>query len=108
MTNTDKQLKILFKRHYKNTIVRTVTLTEEAIRKLVPKGCYCYDAGGKCPFWSIHEVYPEQMNGYCSLLERGDWTHGASASSELWDACKNCGINDDDETLYEPPPERQS
>ena len=102
MTNTDKQINRLFTKEFNGTIVRTMALSRESILKLVPKGCYCYDAGGSCPFWNTFEIYPEQMNGYCALLESGDWMHGDNASSELWDRCKSCGINDDDESIYDP------
>ena len=40
---------------------------------------------------------PEQENGYCSYLERGDWE--ADHLSLLWDQCKECGINMDDENI---------
>lgn len=74
-------------------------LSEKQILKLIPKGCYCYDNDGRCPFLTIDEKYPEQLNGYCTLLEKGDWM-GEDGTSELWDECKNCDINDDDESLY--------
>lgn len=89
-------------------------------KKLIPKGLYCYDGRGTCPFWSIVEYKPEMFNGYCSYLRKGDWDLNKEAEiwdaktnkiikrkgeksetpwSLLWDQCKECGINmeDDDE-----------
>ena len=87
---------------------------------VIPQGCYCYtllDAPSKengfkfkvknCPYWSLNPDKPNQMNGYCSFLERGDWdveipadipeNFPLSALSLLWDKCKECNINDDEE-----------
>ena len=38
-------------------------------RFLIPRGYYCEG----CPFWFIDRNMPEQMNGYCSYLGKGDW-----------------------------------
>ena len=84
---------------------------------VIPKGPYCYHhinptwVDGKlvfkptyCPYWSIREDKPEQENGYCSYLEWGDWEAEVppdfpehfprSVLSLLWDAVKECHIND--------------
>lgn len=61
--------------------------------KEIPKGIYCYDKNGVCPYWSRNPDYPNQENGYCSYLMRGDWE--ANHLSLLWDQVKECGINDD-------------
>lgn len=46
-------------------------------KTLIPFGDYCYTIkNGKqinCPYWSLREDKPEQANGYCSFLEKGDW-----------------------------------
>ena len=75
----------------------------------IPNGIYCYtwfnsnDDNGyfahrnTCPYWSMKSDQPEQENGYCSYLERGDWE--ADHLSLLWDQCKECGINMDDENI---------
>lgn len=79
----------------------------------IPQGPYCYhgwvetpniDVNGvshgkvkACPFWGMDERKPRQMNGYCTYLGYGDWER--KGSGLLWDACKECGINDGDE-LY--------
>ncbi len=88
---------------------------------VIPKGPYCYSGSrgrGKCPFWSISSEYPNQYNGYCAFLGKGDWNlgmddpifgHKPSTGERwmtpksdvpipinlLWDQCKECGINDD-------------
>ena len=98
---------------------------------LIPKGFYCYlMINGRqvnCPYWSINETYPEQNNGYCSYLEKGDWdftkeigtwsirqddgtykkvrTSGEEMglyTGLLFDQVKECGINElTDEELFE-------
>lgn len=87
---------------------------------VIPKGYYCYDEKGVCPYWSIRKDKPEQMNGFCSFIKKGDWelgprahpeirwTRGGKPMSEevsrklsetiggiLWDQCKECGIKED-------------
>lgn len=59
----------------------------------IPKGCYCYDQKGICPYWSKREDKPDQENGFCSYLNRGDWD--VEVLSLLWDQVKECGINDE-------------
>ena len=80
-------------------IMRTIEITESRVRQLVPRGVYCYDANGTCPFWSRFDgIYPSQSNGYCALMERGDWMSIENGgTSLLWDQCKECGINMPDE-----------
>lgn len=75
----------------------------------IPKGVYCYDENGNCPYWSLNDDKPYQMNGYCSYLEYGDWSaeipedfpegFPLSCLSLLWDACKQCSINLDEEII---------
>ena len=72
---------------------------------IIPVGIRCYnhlepkeggrriEVVGACPYWSIRGDKPEQENGYCSYLEKGDWEF--SETSHLWDMCKECGINID-------------
>jgi hypothetical protein len=60
--------------------------------KEIPKGPYCYGYNGvRCPHWSLRKNKPHQLNGYCELLNVGDWMKDAG---ELWDQVKMCGIND--------------
>ena len=62
--------------------------------KLIPKGPYCYGTNGYCcPYWKSIEGRLEQLNGYCELLNIGDWMD--DYSSELWDQIKECDINVD-------------
>ena len=86
------------KTNMEKTIMRWIQLDESTIKKLIPEGPYCYGPNGVCPFWSRWEdQYPHQSNGYCSLLERGDWMDSENGgTSLLWDQCKECGINDTD------------
>jgi hypothetical protein len=92
---------------------------------LIPVGhyCYTYDHNGKyivCPYYDVIQGAPEQADGYCHFLEKGDIEIGedAKASSSvmitqngvelnkdevpdfiftglLWDQVKECGINDE-------------
>jgi hypothetical protein len=82
-------------------------------RRLIPKGLYC----DGCPFWFVDKTHPEQENGYCSYLGKGDWDLNAEIaekdvevrygdkveimkykdlppSSLLWDGCKECGVKE--------------
>jgi len=57
--------------------VRGLTRSLKYFEKLIPKGCYCYTYSKKekficCPLWDIKKYKPEQENGYCHLLHRGD------------------------------------
>ena len=81
---------------------------------VIPRGPYCYDDDGVCPYWSIKDELPNQYNGYCAYLEQsdvdlccdmelenmrtGEVERGCDVPfpvSLLWDQCKMCGINDD-------------
>ena len=61
----------------------------------IPKGIYCYDKNGKCPYWDKDLSKPHQENGYCHYLKTGDWE--AKHISLLWDQVKECGENLDEE-----------
>lgn len=91
----------------------------------IPKGDYCYfdRRSNPCPYWDIREDWPEQENGYCHFLGWGDMDKNNDESiilerldmetgevvertpasempfgiSLLWDQCKECGVNLDDE-----------
>lgn len=73
--------------------------TEKHLEKIIPKGLYCYNKDGVCPFWDRLDGIPKQENGYCHLLEKGDWE--SEGTMLLWDQCKECEINLDAEDLYE-------
>jgi hypothetical protein len=65
---------------------------------VIPKGVYCYDKNGVCPYWDKNLDKPEQHNGYCHYLKSGDWMdEDIGGWGLLWDQCKECGINKDDE-----------
>jgi len=101
-------------------------------KDVVPRGCYCYTRRPErdtnrtigvdtCPFWDIDEGRPAQENGYCHLLQAGDWENrepspllycspeftketGLKAGDMVegsfglvWDQCKECGVNDEEE-----------
>lgn len=81
-------------------------------KSLIPKGIYCYDNLGFCPYWDKSDEHPHQENGYCAFLERGDWEAEIPADfpehfpisciSLLWDQVKECGENmDEPEDDYE-------
>ena len=70
---------------------------------VIPKGVYCYDCHGVCPYWGmrykdVEMGYDERGNprmvlenneeyGYCHFLDKEDCIL-------LWDQCKICGINE--------------
>ena len=67
----------------------------EKVRSLIPKGIYCYDNNGNCPFWYMHDLN-EDIGG-CLLL--GVVDGDSSGVFLLWDQCKECCFNrltDDD------------
>ena len=83
-------------------------------KRLIPKGPYCYDEYGLCPYWNIRNDKPHQYNGYCKYLEKGDWELNQDSYfieeytgeikkgrdmpfpvSNIWDQIKECGINDE-------------
>ena len=81
---------------------------------VIPSGMYCYRGTVVCPYWSLREEYPEQGNGYCAYLGRGDWeveipedyppNFPISPLSLLWDQVKECGVNmnwEEEEELWE-------
>jgi hypothetical protein len=88
----------------------SVTTNEESCSHVkdteeIPEGMYCYtiieapnqNNNGEfktknCPYWSINENEQEQNNGYCKLLEIGDWQEDGMGL--LWDQVKLCGIKD--------------
>ncbi len=83
------------------------SLTQEQCAALIPEGGYCYtriaDEHSKydgflrtktCPFWDKILDFPKQNNGYCHYLRVGDWQE---TDHLLWDQCKSCGINDNEE-----------
>ncbi len=59
----------------------------------IPKGLYCYDENGTCPYWSFELDKPKQENGYCAYLKIGDWE--SDGIGLLWDQVKFCEINED-------------
>lgn len=76
-------------------------LKAEAGISVIPAGCYCYDQNGPCPYFDSSSKFDEQSNGFCWYLEKGDWmTKEEGGTFLLWDQCKSCGINDDDDSLY--------
>ena len=59
----------------------------------IPKGPYCRGYNGMtCPYWGLDKKRLHQLNGYCRLMEIGDWME--KSYSDLWDQCKCCGINE--------------
>lgn len=60
----------------------------------IPKGIYCYDENGICPFWDKSSEHHHQESGYCHFLKIGDWE--SEGVSLLWDQVKECGINIED------------
>ena len=90
----------------------------------IPKGLYCYDERGICPYWRRIDGREEQEDGWCDYLGKGDYEinredkeviqttreNGKKIETKihfnkdnpppipmslLWDQCKECGINDD-------------
>ena len=61
----------------------------------IPEGTpYCHGPrpkkGSLCPFWDRDEGRESQENGFCHLLDQGDWQMSIGL---LWDQCKECYFN---------------
>lgn len=79
-------------------------MSEELDTSVIPKGFFCYTAQGEfedgkmpiktCPYWSIDASQPEQANGYCKFLKKGDWMEDGTWL--VWDQIKACGINEEE------------
>lgn len=87
-------------------------------KKLIPQGFYCYEIKNgrmiKCPYWRMIEERPEQYNGWCDYLGKGDIELNKEMVltdendnkvnvedvgfpvSLLWDMCKMCQINEEE------------
>lgn len=81
-----------------------VELTPLQSLKLIPEGEYCYNVKTledgsierkTCPFWDKILDFPKQNNGYCHFRKQGDWQ--GSGIGMLWDQCKECGLNIDED-----------
>lgn len=67
---------------------------EDALKepeKYIPEGIYCHYGDYLCPFWDLDDNH----DGYCHYLKRSD--HDCDYISLLWDMCKECYVNYDDE-----------
>lgn len=70
---------------------------------VIPKGLYCYTISeivndrivktNICPYLRNVHNKPEQMNGFCLYLDKGDWQE--YGTDLLWDMVKECGVNED-------------
>lgn len=93
-------------------------LSIEEAEKCVPKGCYCYDDKGSCPFNSSkyiqtedgvvrldHCLYLDATDCHCSDEDFEKLKKHFNCTDEeiwnkfdldlLWDECKCCNLNDD-------------
>ena len=70
---------------------------------VIPPGPYCYE-NEICPYWDRIKDREYQEDGYCHLLKKGDWDENIFL---LWDKCKECGLNDDDEYYEKWMPENR-
>ena len=66
---------------------------------LIPVGPYCHTGSKTCMYWKKISARREQEDGWCTLLGKGDVEieRETGGVSLLWDQCKACGINDDDQ-----------
>lgn len=88
-------------------------ITEKVKQKdtsIIPEGPYCYTPIGHnkngynikpCPYFDTIKNGEHQNDGYCHFLEEGDTNLDGSDREGgfglLWDQCKNCGINNEDD-----------
>jgi hypothetical protein len=72
--------------------VIVMDLSREELERVIPKGSYCYGYNGVlCPFWKKMNNKPNELSGYCSYLNVGDWMD--DGMGELWNHIKECDIN---------------
>jgi hypothetical protein len=77
----------------------------------IPSGPYCYNMEGvddtergplvrirTCPYWALNTDDGE-AKGYCAHLKASDGDEGGPMF--LFDHVKECGVNDDDDSIYE-------
>lgn len=96
--------------------LQAIVLSRKRDTSVIPKGTYCYTRDGKggttsCPYlfsrpsMLLDPAHGEQESGYCAFLQKGDWMD-KDGTMLLWDACKECGINDDLEEEVPKAPEQ--
>ena len=78
---------------------------------VIPRGPYCYELVtgdfmglGRlvrkwCPYSRVLRGHSRQESGWCDYLETGDSEENCTVL--LWDGCKECGINWDDDPINE-------
>lgn len=82
--------------------MRVLQLIEQwRLRRKIPRGFYCYDDKGNCPYWSLDSSHEYQENGYCAYLDKGDWDinkeklwmtgRGSDAPREEWKTAEQLG-----------------
>ena len=59
---------------------------------VIPRGLYCYDEKGRCPYLGRDKSREKQGNGFCTFLDRRDWDN-IPGIPLLWDGVKECNIN---------------
>ena len=75
---------------------------EDALKepeKWIPEGIYCESGNYLCPFWDYISDREDMEDGYCHYLKMGDLEFYEKNGwlTLLWDMCKECGVNDDEE-----------
>lgn len=72
------------------------------VGEVIPSGPYCYEHGRTCKYWDYSRVIRtclgEQCSGHCHFLGENDFT---GKTMLLWDQCKECDINDDEEEYFD-------
>lgn len=76
-----------------NSLKAMTKMRAEKGELVIPRGPYCYNEKGSCPYWDKAEGVGEQNDGYCWFLRKGDWMENSVGL--LWDQCKICGKRDD-------------
>jgi len=114
------------KKHFKKllkSVQEMKDIEKKEMEKSIPKGLYCYNENGRCPWLEHRPEHHGQEDGYCKYLGKGDYeinrevkeatvtyTNKAGkrvteieiygpdnpcAFSLLWDMCKECGIDNE-------------
>jgi len=83
-------------------------MREEIGADAIPEGLYCYTYTGQigvfgpeteaCPYWGRVKSRDSKQDGWCIYMGKGDLEiEEAGFTSLLWDRCKECGVNMDDD-----------
>lgn len=69
-------------------------MKKRAMKKWIPRGCYCYDKNGGCKW--LHCLGVKEHEDYKTVIMKCDYLGIIDEEEEtlLWDSCKECDAHD--------------